>query len=274
MLLNIARFIFNSLPSLAGVLLATLAFAVVFVKELDENLKDKRTVRWCVAVVLCIIGLSGFISDLVQKAQEKERTQNVEKEQRQAIDGVKEQLHQSEMQRTADTRYLEGQLSVFAEFAPAIVKLAQATELNTRKQYEAKVTSDKELYAFTMDTVKKIREFSLKYNNLQAQRMEQWMAAERQPQLTADRRQQIWNQQVQQSMQTSYQKDTEFRASILPDALFARQEMLKRNIPEPVLPPMEKSNADSALHGLLAGAFPEIALSNYLELMAKGLKVK
>jgi hypothetical protein len=274
MLINFLRSAFNALPSLAGVLLATLALALVFVKELDEKLKDKRAVRWSLAIVLAIIGISGFVSDLVQKSQERTRTQTAEKDQGKAIDGIKDQLHQSEIQRIADTRYLEGQLKVFAEFAPAIVKLAQATELNTRKQYEAKVTSDKELYVFTMDTVKKLREFSVKYNNLQAQQMNRWMAAERQPQLTADGRQQIWNQQIQETMQTSYQRDAEFRASILPDALFARQELMKRNIPEPDLPPTEKSNADSALHGLLAGAWPEIALPNYLELMAKGLRVK
>ncbi len=53
------RLIFDSLPSLAGILLATLAFALVFVKELDEKLKDKRAVRWCLAIVLAVIGVSG-----------------------------------------------------------------------------------------------------------------------------------------------------------------------------------------------------------------------
>jgi hypothetical protein len=83
---NFLRPIFNSLPSLAGILLATLAFALVFVKELDEKLKDRPAVRWCLALVLAGIGVSGFISDLVQKAEEKTQAQNVEKEQKAAVD--------------------------------------------------------------------------------------------------------------------------------------------------------------------------------------------
>ncbi len=50
---------------------------------------------------------------------------------------------------------MQGKLDVFAEFAPAIVKLAEATELNTRKTYEAKMLSNKDLYDATMDVVKK-----------------------------------------------------------------------------------------------------------------------
>ena len=46
------RSIFNLLPSFAGILLATLAFAFLFMKVLDERLKDNRIARWLLAIVL------------------------------------------------------------------------------------------------------------------------------------------------------------------------------------------------------------------------------
>jgi Kef-type K+ transport system membrane component KefB len=78
--MHFLRIIFNALPSLAGILLATLAFALAFVKELDEKLKDKRAVRWGLATALSIIGVSAFISDLVQRSEERTQMQAAEQQ--------------------------------------------------------------------------------------------------------------------------------------------------------------------------------------------------
>jgi len=270
---NFLRLIFNSLPSLAGILLATLAFALVFVKELDEKLKDKRTVRWCLAIVLAIIGVSGFISDLVQKAEERTRTQKTETEQRQAVDAIKDQLHQSEIQRIIDTRFLEGQIKVFAEFAPAIVKLAQATELNTRKTYEAKMLSNKELYDATIDVVKKMRAFGQKRRLESEQQMNASMAAMRKAASEAERSK-LWTEETNNSVAAYYRTDTEFRTSILSDAVYVRNELLRRKIPEPPPNPMRSSMVQMVFTGSLAGPYPEFEAADYLEQMAKQLRLK
>lgn len=271
---NFLRPIFNTLPSLAGILLAALAFALVFVKELDEKLKDKRAVRWCLAIVLAAIGVTGFISDLVQKADEKTRAQNAEKEQKTAVDGFNEQLHQSELHRIADTRYMQGQLDVFVQFAPAIVKLAQATELNTRKTYEAKMLSNKDLYDATIEVVKRMRAFGQKRELESAQQMNASMAAMRNATNDAEKLK-LWTEERNNSIAASYRNDAEFRASILPDAVYVRNELLRRKIPEPPSSPMHStSSTQMVFAGILAGAYPEFDAANYLEQMAKQLRLK
>ncbi len=71
--------------------------------------------------------------------QERSRQAHTDELNRQnnAVNGIKADLQKSELDRVADTNRLQGKLDVFAQFAPAIFKLAQATEENTRKQYEA-----------------------------------------------------------------------------------------------------------------------------------------
>ncbi|SRR6266446_2953183 len=205
------REFFDALPSVAGILLATLAFALVFVKELDEKLKDKRGVRWSLAIVLSVIGISGFISDFVQRAEERARVQSADKERRKAeqeqkdaVDGIKEQLHQSELQRVADVKYMQGKLDVFVQFAPAIVRLAQATEENTRKQYEAKMLSSKELYDAAMDIVRRMREFAAKDKLQSLQQMDtQWMSMRAAK--TDAERQKLWEEESRASTMRYYQ---------------------------------------------------------------------
>jgi|SRR6267154_215485 len=151
------------------------------------------------------------------------------------------------------------------------MKLAQSSAEFTRKQYEAKITTDKELHDFTMVVVGKIREFSHKYQLLQERQSEEMMNSVRQPNLTEAERQQRWNQQTQTITQLYYQRTFEFRDSILPDAIYAKTELLKRKVTEPVLMPMQKSEVETVLRGVLAGPYPEVALAVYLELMAKQL---
>jgi len=189
-----------------------------------------------------------------------------------SINDVKSQLQKSELDRVFDTRYLQGKLDVFAQFAPAIMKLAQATEENTRRQYEAKTASDKDLYEFTMEVVTKLREFSHKYTTLDDQVMAEMQASWR-SNLTDDEKRQIWSKQTQKSAKLTLDKNSEFRQFILPDALYARQELLRRKLVEPELSDMQKAILRGVLsNGMLAGVYPELLLADYLELLAKPLK--
>jgi hypothetical protein len=268
------RVFFDSLPSIAGILLAALAFAFVFVKELDEKLKDKRAIRWCLAVMLSIIGVSAFVSDLVQKYDERIRTENAEHKQEQDMNDIRQQLQASETLRISDTRYMQGKLEVFAEFAPAIVKLAEATEFSTRKTYEAKMISNKDLYDATLRVVTKLREFSNKRHIQSDQRANQQMAAVRAAK-TDGERQKVWQDQVSAITAEYEQENTQFRSTILPDAVYVRNELLRRKIPEPPPNPLHSSHEiELFFSGSLAGPYPELAAADYLEQMAKQLPLK
>jgi hypothetical protein len=183
-------------------------------------------------------------------------------------------LHQSEVQRIADTRYMQGKLDVFAEFAPAIVKLAQATELNTRKTYEAKMLSNKDLYDATIDVVKRMRAFGQKRQLESDQQWNASVAASRNATTEAERLK-LWTDERNNSIAASYRMDAEFRSSILPDAVYVRNEVLRRKISEPPSNPRRPTSAvQMVFAGVLAGAYPEFDAADYLEQMAKQLRLK
>jgi hypothetical protein len=114
-----------------------------------------------------------------------------------------------------------------------------------------------------MKVVGKIRDFSRKYHDLSNQRSVtnvDWKS------LTEQERQKRWYEEVQKSLKIYSDRDSEFHGSILPDVLYARQELLKRKIAEPVLPQIQKSDVDMILKtGALAGAFPEVSLVSVLK---------
>jgi hypothetical protein len=190
------------------------------------------------------------------------------------LSGIKDQLQKSELQRIADTRYMQGKLDVFAEFAPAIVKLAQATELNARKTYEAKMLSNKELYDATMDVVRRMRAFGQKRRLESSQQIDASMTAMRNAPNEAER-EKLWVEERNNSMAAYYRTDAEFRTSILPDAVYVRNELLKHKIPEPAPTPMRPAGmVQTVFEGSLAGPYPELDAADYLEQMAKQLRLK
>jgi hypothetical protein len=233
--------------------------------------------RWVMVLLFVLLGVGEYVS--IRKADDAHAKEI--NDQKQAVETLRNIVQVNEIRNAGDMGYLKAKLEDseksndrLSKFAPAIMKLAETSEEFTRKQYEVKVTSDKELYEFTMGVVKKIRDFSTKYQTLQRQQIDEAINASRTSNLSDAERHQRWNEETQKSIQLSYARDNEFRTSLLPDATYARQELLKRTLPEPVLPREQKYDVDMVFRGMLAGIYPELALANYLELMVKPLSRK
>jgi hypothetical protein len=60
---------FDDLPDVTGILMAALAFALVFVPELLEKLAPKKRIRWLIAAILAIFGIAGLSSSHVQRSR-------------------------------------------------------------------------------------------------------------------------------------------------------------------------------------------------------------
>lgn len=189
------------------------------------------------------------------------------------IENLRGELHKSDTERQVAEAYLKAKLEDSYQFGPVLMKFAQTNAEFERKQYETKAATGKGLYHFTMDVVKKIREFSQKYRLAESQLSYEQMKNVGQAQNEAERWR-LWNEGTQKEMQLYYSRDNEFRTSILSDAIFAKNELQKRKVPEPILNPIEKSDVDMVLKGILVGPRPELNFADYLELMARQIPTK
>ena len=60
------RWIFFQLPATSNFLLAAFGVAVIFaMKELDENLRERRGLRWGIGLLIFAFGITAFISGRV-----------------------------------------------------------------------------------------------------------------------------------------------------------------------------------------------------------------
>jgi len=192
------------------------------------------------------------------------------------LEKLTKELRNSETQRQVDHAILRTKLEDFARFSqlgPALMTLAQISAEFQKKQYEAKILSDRDLHDLTMKAVKEIRDFSLKYSELELKQIRVRNNPCSDPGSEADWRK-LGYDDFNRSLQISHAKHSEFRTTILPDVIYARNELLKAKLPEPVLDPSEKTYVDIALKGLLAGINPEMSLATHLELWAKPLAEK
>jgi len=232
--------------------------------------------RMVLALAFVLLGIGELVSiHKADKAHETEiSNQHID------LENLRYDLRKSEIDRQISEAYLKAKLedsyqmnAQLAQLGPALLKLAEVSATFQKKQYESKITSNRELYDFTIGVAKKIRDFSDKYRALGRQQSDASLAAMSGVQSDAER-QRRWDEGIQKEIQLSYVRDSEFRTSILPNALYANNELQKKRIPEPSLTPIQKSNVDMVLRGVLAGSYPELELADYLELRAKEIPLK
>jgi hypothetical protein len=80
----------------AGILLAVLSFAFIFVKELDEALQNRRKLRWSLAGALILIGIVASYSDIKQKNDADVAHKEEVAKQNRDMDSLKNQLREAE----------------------------------------------------------------------------------------------------------------------------------------------------------------------------------
>ncbi len=135
------------------------------------------------------------------------------------IENLTRELQKSEMQRQVENAILRTKLEDYATWShlgPALMKLAQTSAEFQKKQYETKVMNDRDLYDLTMKAVRKIRDFSTKYAELELRRQQARLSFT--PGSVSDiDRQKRFSDDISQSFQISHAKYSEFQTSILPD---------------------------------------------------------
>jgi hypothetical protein len=185
------------------------------------------------------------------------------------------ELTNSETKREVEAATMHQQMDDYKQFGPAVMKLADLIAEYQKKQYENKVTSDHDLYALTMGVVKKLKAFAAKYDQLQQDLLASYpkVSSDLDPRSDAEKNK-IWIENQNKTMQMYANKRREFQADILPDAIYARNALRARKLPEPQISERQHESVDFTFQGMLAGAYPEVDLANYLELYAKPLESK
>ncbi len=229
-------------------------------------------------LITIFIGVKSFRNS---KREEREKSDARDKAQRD-MDGLRQQLTESEIKRNADTRYLEGKLEVFGQFAPAVLELARASELNTRKQYEQKVLSNKELRDFVATVVKNMRDWQVREDQALSESGDKYRAATSQV-YAAHRGEDLKSPQMQQQLSKAFTDNiaaedeirrkfrAEFEQAILGDAISAREQLITRLGvgSEPQLGLNKGSMI--VFQGFIAGPRPVGDAAEYLERFAKKL---
>jgi hypothetical protein len=211
--------------------------------------KQKAFLVACGLVVSALVWIQQHESRMSHEREIGQQTQSVE--------NLKNLIQTNQITNAGELGYMKARLEdsekLNERYAPAIMRLAESSAEYTRKQYEAKVLSDKDLYIFTMSIVKKLRDYAKKYE----------ISTLPLSSVTTERQIEIITEM-----------DVEFHASILPDAIYARQELRNRKLTEPTLSPAQRGDVELALRGLSVSAFPVGELADYLEVMAKPLSSK
>jgi hypothetical protein len=249
---------FGSVLALAGSLVSLLAFT--------------GWKRITLALMFIFLGLGEIVS--VHKADTAHEIEL--RNQHSDLEKLTKELRNSETQRQVEHAVLRTKLEDFAQLSqlgPALMKLAQTSADFQKKQYETKIMSDRDLHDLTMKAVREIRDFSLKYSELELKQILARNNAISGPVSEVDWRK-TGLDEFNRSVRMSRAKYSEFQTTILPDVMYARNELIKAKLPEPVLDPSEKTYVDIALKGMLAGINPEMSLATHLELWAKPLAGK
>ncbi len=196
---------FDQLLTISVVLLPTL-FAVA-VEVVGRRIKVHP--YWRVAALGFGVGISALTGLQVHRSDRAHREEV--RQQHEDVDNLRTDLRQSEVELQVRDAYLRAKLeseaqfyAQLAQFAPGIKILAETSAEFARKQYEAKLVSDRELYQFTMKTVEKIRNFSQKYRTIRDREMDRVVTIASNPEISDTERQTQWNEIFERSVEVNH----------------------------------------------------------------------
>ena len=262
---EIVEFLAVILPT--GIALLTVYLSIKLSKG------EAHKVWWRITSTLCVAAsaLTWVSQSHASKAHKREIDQ-----QRQAIDTLKAKFDEAEIKHTAEMNYMEEELNAFGQVDPAVLKLAQVSEENIRKQYEAKVLSNNQLRDLTTNVVKGMRDLSYKHKQLSDQQLAKNWALR--VQISKDgndplKMAQLRDQEMQELLQEHVRFEYEFKSNILGDAIYARDELLRRiaNPPQAAFYISGYDRGGVVFQGFLAGVDPLREGADYLERLAMEL---
>jgi hypothetical protein len=239
------------------------------------------TKRWHKPTFI-ILGVASLILCVAIGVRSSRESRAAEQKAQQDVDGIKNQLAESEIRRASDTRYLEGTLEVFGQFAPAIMELARASELNTRKQFEQKELSNKQLEELVKAVVKKMKDWQSRYDTEESKVSQKYFELRGEAGRAAgsggmtEAMKQKWlelgNAELREERDLSNRYMNEFNQNILGDAIYAKNQLDGRINPKDRLDvPDQSKNLLLVFQGIIVGAQPVGMAANYLEQYAKKL---
>jgi hypothetical protein len=235
---------------------------------------EPHKVWWRITAALCVAAsaLTWVSQSHASKAHKREIDQ-----QTQAMDTLKAKFDEAEIKHAAEMNYMEEELNAFGQVDPAVLKLAQVSEENIHRQYEAKVLSNSQLRDLTTNVVKGMRDLSYKHKQLSDQQLAKNWALRVQIRKDGNNPQkmtQLRHQEMQELLKEHARFEYEFKNNILGDAICARDELLRR-IANPPQASFDISGSYGrggvVFQGFLAGADPIGEAADYLERLAMEL---
>jgi hypothetical protein len=238
------------------------------------------TKRWHKPTFI-VLGVASLVLCIATAVKSSRESRAAERKAQNDMDGIRSQLSESEIMRASDTRYLEGKLEVFGQFAPAVLELARASELNTRKQYEQKALSNKQLEELVTQVVKKMKDWQSRYDSDSSKVSEKYFelrveagreARTQTPGVVQQKWQEQLNAELREDSELRTRYTNEFNQNILGDAIYAKNQLDSRiNAKDRPDVPDRSRNLLLVFQGIFVGAQPVGMAANYLEQYAKNL---
>lgn len=256
---------------IALTIVSILAQAVTAGLGIRWSLRRPKEPHWAPVAMLVALALTGAISTAVQQNRATRSQASAAADQNAAIERIRSELLRSEAGRQADNVLLRAKLEAahdanrqLAEFAPAILSLAKTSAEHTRRLYETKVASNDDLRARTRTVVARMLALEAKY---QVSR-DSIAFSPRPTSATEEDRHRRWDAMTAAYIKASFERDLEFRSTIHADAVWVREELVKR-----VGENTGEAGPTSFVfdHGALAGAAPLSEAATYLEILARKL---
>lgn len=238
----------------------------------QQNNKPRLWITaFCIVMVLSLT--AGFFQQQQSKAdntKQEKRLTDALSEQKKISNKLQVDLFQSHLSQ----EFMKGQLSSISSIMgkisqsvsdPGIKQMASAISKLASPSSQTTILTDKQLCTKAMDLAKRMHEFEYKRRVVEDATRNRWWPNLRLAK-TEQEKNEIWQKGTAQDTNVRMQLDHEFRATLLGEAVYLRDELLKR-LPTQPKPEMRLI----AFEGALAGVSPVSDAAAYLENLSRKL---
>jgi hypothetical protein len=236
----------------------------------EEMPKKWRLPMWIGFVILALL-YSGFGIHLANQGEADEGKRDG------AIKELQEKLSQSNLEQARMTGQLTAMREIMESFSktgiPGFKELGEGIsnlmQSNAKRAADAAL-SDKQLCERATQTAHEIRAFQSKFDSEDRQR---FLPTTTNQNLTPEQTRAEWEHRMQEEIRISQQHSAEFLSLFAGDAKYLKDAMLEK-LPLSKRDTLAQNNRNADMNlnaGMMAGAFNEYAIANYLDEIAKTL---
>jgi len=254
------------MDSFLNILSVLIPFVLSVLGAIMSTIETKPKLKKWIWILFLSVGIAGSAVTYWQQSSERISHDNEVKGFKESLSALQIQLQVNEVRSASDLSYLKGQLDTFIKIGSKQFTQLEKIDTSITEAIKKKTEqfTNEQLSNAAISLAEKMRNFEMQNQQERTDREKKWRIL---PKATKEEETKRFQERLAEEDKYMAKYVAEFKNRFLGEAVYLKDELLKRLPQEP----KPKQFQVVAFDGYLVGPYPVSEAANYLELLARKL---